>query len=590
MGDIRVLDELTVSKIAAGEVVERPASVVKELIENSIDAGSRRIRVEVENGGKSLIRVTDDGVGIRSDDVELAFERHATSKIRRIEDLEGLQTLGFRGEALPSIAAVSRVELRTRHESEPFGTYLRVEGGRIRERRRISWGGGTSVTVRSLFYNVPARLKSMKSVATELRNIIDVVTSYAIINPEIRFELFHDGKLSLRTPGSGRMLDAIVTIFGKNVAKELLEISYSSDDIAVEGYISKPAAEIPGRTFVYVNGRSVRNDLVEGAVRSGYGTLLPKNSRPFAVISLRVPPKDVNVNVHPRKTEVHFYKPRAVGAAVEAAVSAALRESKGDLVPEVTARAAATAGAGGSAAATAESRRVETQDGGRSGGGSTQTPLELDAGVVAAQHAGEGVLDIQTFPLYQIHDSYIIAQGKSGDIFIIDQHAAAERIKFEKLLEEYRSRRLRSQELIRAYVPRLTPQQLCMLEENMEALRRMGFEIEKFGDDAVVIRAVPAILRVREEEIMSVIERLVEHLGGGGRDEGGVGEDELLRAIFSTAACVSSVKAGERLSYSQMREIVEGLKRAKTPYTCPHGRPTMLKLSLKELEKKFKRA
>ncbi|MDF2956853.1 MAG: DNA mismatch repair ATPase MutL [Candidatus Alkanophagales archaeon MCA70_species_1] len=587
MGDIRVLDELTVSKIAAGEVVERPASVVKELIENSIDACSRRIRIEVENGGKSLIRVTDDGVGIRSDDVELAFERHATSKIRKIEDLDGLQTLGFRGEALPSIAAVSRVELRTRHESEPFGTYLRVEGGKIRERRKISWGSGTSITVRSLFYNVPARLKSMKSVATELRNIIDIVTSYAIINPEIKFELFHDGKLSLKTLGSGKMLDVIVTIFGKNVARELLGISYSSDDVTVEGYISKPAAEILGRTFVYVNRRFVRNDLVESAVRSGYGSLLPKNSRPFAVISLKMPPRDINVNVHPRKTEVHFYKPKAVEAAVEAAISAALRKS--DLVPKITARVGGAAARAGGITATsmpepraAEARGVVTPKG-------TQTPLELDESVAAAQHEGEGVLDIQTFPLYQIYDSYIIAQSKDGDIFIIDQHAAAERIKFEKLLEEYQSRKLRSQELIRAYVPRLAPQQLCMLEENMEALRKMGFEIEKFGDDAVVIRAVPAILRVKEEEIMNVIERLVEHLKESA-GKGDVGENELLRAIFSTAACVSSVKAGEKLSYSQMREIVEGLKKAKAPYTCPHGRPTMLKLSLKELEKKFKRA
>jgi len=582
MGAIHVLDELTVSKIAAGEVVERPASVVKELIENSIDADSRRIRVEVENGGKTLIRVTDDGVGIKSDDVELAFERHATSKIRKIEDLEDLRTLGFRGEALPSIAAVARVELRTRHESEAFGTYLRVEGGRIKEHRRISWGGGTSVTVRGLFFNVPARLKSMKSVTTELRNIIDVVTNYAIINPKIKFELFHDGKLSLKTLGSGKMFDIIVTIFGKTVAKELLEISYSSDAVTVEGYISKPTAEILGRTFVYVNGRFVRNDLVESAVRSGYGSLLPKNSRPFAIISLGLPPRDVNVNVHPRKTEVHFYKPKAIKAAVEAAVSATLRES--DLVPRITAEV------GGAAAARAAATTLELKAAGSRAATpkGTQMPLELDESVEAAQHA-DAPLDVQTFPLYQIHDSYIIAQGGRGDIFIIDQHAAAERINFERLLEEYRSRKLRSQELIRAYVPRLTPQQLCMLEENMEALRKMGFEIEKFGEDSVVIRAVPTVLQVREEEVVSVIERLVEHLRESA-GKGDVGESEFLKAIFSTAACVLSVKAGERLSYSQMREIVEGLKKAKVPYTCPHGRPTMLRLSLKELEKKFKRA
>ena len=583
MRNVFVLEEQTIGKIAAGEVVDRPASVVKELIENSIDAGSRHLVVEVGEGGRDYIRVTDDGCGISEDDVAVAFEKHATSKIKSIEDLASLHTLGFRGEALPSIAAVSRVEMSTRHESEDFGNYLSVEAGEIKERRRITRVVGTTIEVKSLFYNLPARIGTIKSKSTELRHIMDVFINYAVINQGIKFELFHDDKLIVGTSGNGKMLDAIVNAFGSFVAKELIElkghdsaVSTPLFEINVGGYISKPAASYSTKKhiFTFVNGRFVKSELINKAIKRGYMSLLPKHAYPFSVVSLYIEPAEINVNIHPKKHEISFYHADDVFRFIVSSVSTTLGHA--DLIPEVVQRekSAERRGAAG------VDLFVHA--------GEKKVPVSVQAAIDAdmseddyREQQGGGSLDLLPAPLYQVLDSYIIAQSEVDDVIMIDQHAAAERINFEKLIKKY-GRRIDKQTLLRAYVPELSPRQLYLLRESEQALRAMGFDIERLGDDGYIIRAIPVVFyrTVGEDEIMMVIEDLVEECGK---------RDDKIRVLFGTAACKASIKAGEKLSYEGMREIVDGLRNAEIPYTCPHGRPTMIRLSKIEIEKRFKR-
>ena len=578
---IFVLEEQTIGKIAAGEVVDRPASVVKELIENSIDAGSSRMVVEVGNGGRDYIRITDDGCGISEGDVTVAFEKHATSKIKRIEDLTALRTLGFRGEALPSIAAVSRIELSTRHESEDFGTYLKVEGGEIKERRRITRGIGTTVEVKSLFYNLPARIGTLKSKSTELRHIVDVCINYAVIYPEIKFELVHDDSPIMSTVGTGKMLDAIVNTYGSGVAKELIELkapdSPQHQHVAtISGYISKPVVSYGTKKhlFTYVNRRFVRSEVVEKAIKRGYGSLLPKHAYPFAVISLSIDPREINVNIHPKKHEIRFYHANDVFQFIADAVSTTLRHA--DLIPEVVQREEGIeAGAVdffGLPMPKEERAAISVQ---------TSIQEDLKAEEFTEKRGRGGGLDIRAAPLYQVLDSYIIAQSEEDDVIMIDQHAAAERVNYEKLIARYGGR-IDKQTLLRPYMPELSPHQLYLLRENENVLREMGFDIERLGDDSYIIRAIPVVFHgmIGEDELIEVMTQLVE--------ERGKREDQI-KVLFSTAACRASIKAGEKLSYEDMREIVERLKIAKIPFTCPHGRPTMIRLSKKEIEKRFKR-
>jgi len=577
---IFVLEEQTIGKIAAGEVVDRPASVVKELIENSIDAGSSHVIVEVGNGGRDYIRITDDGCGISEEDIVVAFEKHATSKIKKIDDLTALRTLGFRGEALPSIAAVSRIELSTRHESEDFGTYLKVEGGVVKERRRITRGGGTTVEVKSLFYNLPARIGTLKSKSTELRHIVEVCINYAVIYLEIKFELVHEENPIIRTVGTGKMLDAIVNTYGSSVAKELIELKEQDSPqhqhvATINGYISKPSVSYGTKKhlFTYVNRRFVRSEVIEKAIKRGYGSLLPKHAYPFAVISLSIDPGEINVNIHPKKHEISFYHANDVFQFITNAVATTLRHA--DLIPEVVVQReegieAGAVGFFGLPEAKKAAISLQT---------SFQEDIKEDA--FTEKERGGGCLDIRSAPLYQVLDSYIIAQSEEDDVIMIDQHAAAERINYEKLIERYGGR-IDKQTLLRPYMPDLSPHQLYLLRENENVLREMGFEIERLGDDSYVIRAIPVVFHgmIGEDEMTEVITRLVEEQGK---------KEERLKVLFSTAACKASIKAGEKLSYEYMREIVERLKIAKIPFTCPHGRPTMIRLSKKEIEKRFKR-
>lgn len=580
MRSIFVLEEQTIGKIAAGEVVDRPASVVKELIENSIDAGSSHIRVELGNGGREYIRVTDDGCGISEEDVEFAFEKHATSKIKQIEDLLSLHTLGFRGEALPSIIAVSRVSVSTRHASEAFGTQLTIAGGSVKERRRITRGVGTSIEVKSLFYNLPARIGTFKSRSTELRHVVDVCINYAVIYSEIKFELIHDTTPILTTLGTGSMLDAIVTAYGSGVATALLELKPlanpppSLPQFALAGYISKPVLSYGTKRhlFTYVNKRFVRSELMERAIKRGYMSLLPKHAYPFAVVSLTIDPGEMNVNIHPKKHEIQFYHAEEVFQLIANAVTTTLRSA--DLIPEMARRDVSKAPRAASLFGLQEERKPTTI--------SMQTSFQEVYPEAEGDEQRESTdLDILPLPLYQVLDSYIVAQSESDDVLLIDQHAAAERITYERLLLRYGGR-IEKQALLRPLVPDLSPHQRYVLMENEAVLREMGFDLERLGDNSYVIRAIPIVFHgmIGEAELPEVMLQLVDECGK---------REERIKVLFSTAACKASIKAGEKQSYAAMRELVEHLKATKMPFTCPHGRPTMIRLSKKEIEKRFKR-
>lgn len=553
MHDLVALDEDTICKIAAGEVIDRPCSVVKELIENSIDAYSKHISIEVGDGGKEYIRVTDDGIGITSKDVDLAFGRHTTSKIRDIEDLNNLRTLGFRGEALPSIASVSKVEMRTRYKFEDFGSWISLEGGEIKGKSRISHPVGTVVEVRDLFYNVPVRKNELKSKSTELRNIVDVVAKYAILS-HIKFKLSHDGKLLLSTPG--QMFDNIVGIYGKKLAKDLVEVRH--DNGGTKGYISKPSVSRPSKKYIitYVNKRYIRDRKLEDAIKNVYRTLIPKDTYPIAILSIDVDPSTIDVNVHPKKTEIHFYDEKMILDKIRNSILSTLQKTNMQ---------------------TAIARAASKDKGGRSKIASIQTSFS-DFGLFLSEERGEEVeiLDAKISHLAQLHDSYIVASSKSGDIILIDQHAAHERINFERL-ELKMGGEIASQKLFEAHVL----ESLDITREDMELLNKTGFEIEEFGGNSYIVRSIPSVLIdvIETSEIEKVIEELLEC--------GSI--EHVKNSIISTAACKRSIKAGDRLSYEQMKKLVGELKATKMPYTCPHGRPTLMVLDKDELDKRFRR-
>jgi len=579
---IRVLSDEVAAKIAAGEVIERPASVVKELVENAIDAGATSIHVEVRQGGRRLMRVADDGCGITKDEVEIAFARHATSKLQSVEDLEHIATLGFRGEALASIAAVSQVTLLTRAQDEEVGTRLRVEGAHPVRREPYGHPRGTTVSVENLFYNVPARLKFLRSDATERKHIDNLVVRYAMAYPHLRFVLENDGRLSFRSPGSGSLLDVLIEIYGLDAAQSMIAVgavdAYPDQEIHVSGYASPPDAHRSNREHIilFVNGRSIQDRSLTFAVEQAYHTLLPEGRHPLAVLQIELPPNQVDVNVHPTKSEVKFQRQSAVFRAVQRAVREAL--VAGAPIPEAR-RPAAQWGSEG----------WEERRGILVGAGATSAAMDL---IPRGEEATQPWLP-ETDParteklpplrvLGQLAQTYIIAEGPGG-MYLIDQHAAHERVLYEQLLAGQASANVSSQTLLEALAIELTPGQSEELDEWLEPLHRLGFEVEPFGGTTVLLRAVPAILARTD----------VRESLAGILDELAAGEDPLageMDARAAAAACKrGAVKAGQTLGLEEMQALVRQLEGATLPRTCPHGRPTMILLSQTWMEREFGR-
>jgi len=562
---IRVLDPQVVSRIAAGEVIERPASVVKELVENSLDAGARQISVEVRGGGISLIRVTDNGSGIPDGEVELAFDRYATSKIGSLEDLESISSLGFRGEALPSIAAVAQVDIITCIAGKSAGTSLSLKDGAIEKRGNQGHPQGTTVTVRNLFRRVPARLKFLKSPTTENSHIANVVSQYALAFPEVKFTLFIDGRVALRTPGSGQLMDSVIEVYGAEIAQNMLEIKndgkWEKKTVypGITGTIGSPAVSRSNRGYLsfFINRRWVNSRLLAWAVEEAYHGLLPQGKHPVAVINISLPHQEVDVNVHPTKTEVKFQNEHLVFGSVQKAVRRALIEQMP--VPQIGATATAYV-------STPQSRQAVLTSPSDSLSGlplvAPQTPM---VSLPALRLVG------------QLLSSYIIAEGRDG-LYLIDQHAAHERILFEKIKHQWSQQEIEVQGLLEPVTFEVNPREEEVLKANYQKLAEFGFSIEPFGDRTYLVRAVPLLLY--KKDWSGMMRQLLDSLSGG----------DWAETVAKSIACHSAVRAGQALTDDEMGELISQLERVAVPHTCPHGRPTMIRLSLGQLERGFGRS
>ncbi|MFC1860219.1 DNA mismatch repair endonuclease MutL [Chloroflexota bacterium] len=568
---IRILVSKVVSQIAAGEVVERPASVVKELVENALDAGSSQISVEVRGGGISLLRVTDNGTGIPSGEVELAFNRYATSKIDTLDDLESISSLGFRGEALPSIAAVAETDMVTCVAGESAGTYLGLKDGTVANRKRQGHPQGTTVTVRNLFRQVPARLKFLKSTATENSHIANVVSQYALAFPEVRFTLLIDGRAGLRTPGSGQLIDSVAQVYGLEIAGNMLEIEggdrewqggMTTSPLAVAGMVGSPAVSRSNRSYLsfFVNRRWIGSRLLAWAVEEAYHGLLMQGKHPVAVINISLSPEEVDVNIHPTKAEVKFQNERAVFSAVQRAVRRALIEQAP--VPRIEEVATAY----GAPSKTGQVLRTPSIG----GVSSTTSPAVPQASMVALP-----VLRI----LGQLLSSYIVAEGPDG-LYLIDQHAAHERVLFEKILAQSSLQEIEVQGLLEPVTFEVNPKQGEVLKSHSEDLAQFGFSIEPFGDRTYLVRAVPVLLY--QKDWASMLRELLDSLSGGDKRDWREG-------VAISMACHSAVRAGQTLTDDEMRGLIRQLEKASLPHTCPHGRPTIIHLGTTQLEREFGR-
>ncbi len=596
MGSIRVLDDALINRIAAGEVVERPASVVKELIENAIDAGASSISVSIDDGGKRLIRVSDDGSGMDRNDALLALERHATSKLHRADELDAIATLGFRGEALPSIAAVSRFLMRTA-ACDGEGTEIEVRGGRIVSVRESGASRGTSIEVASLFFNVPARRKFLKSEATELSHVVRLVTRHALARPALRFTLDHAGRKILDVPRAPTLEERAGRVLGHAAAARLVPFQLERGGAVARGLAGRPVDAAPRRDvqYLFVNGRAVQDRTLSHALFEAYGNTVPRERFPAVVLFVEIDPTLVDVNVHPQKLEVRFARPSEVHDLVRDAVASALGGARA--VPRLAElRPGAAAGEPrevAEAVARYLARHAEpgprlTTPLPRWGGGEAGTAapfVERDPHPAAPASEERGLLDEgSAVPLAQLRNSYVIAEDRDG-LVIVDQHAAHERILFERFLAEAEANRVETQPLLFPLTVELPPHERVLLEEEIEEFRRLGFHVDSFGGDAVRIEAVPAV--VAELDAVTILRELI---GEAARARSATaGAAPLRHRLVTTAACKAAIKIRRRLSHDEMRELLEALMRCSSPTTCPHGRPVVFRLSLSDVERAFRR-
>jgi DNA mismatch repair protein MutL len=606
---IHRLDTHTIGKIAAGEVVERPASVAKELIENSLDAGATQITVELSRGGRELIQITDNGSGIPADELEAALERHTTSKLQRFEDLTNLHSYGFRGEALSSIAAVSDFQITSRPPESEHGARIRVRHGNVGNVDPTASAPGTVVSVRDLFANVPARQKFLRKDSTEASYVQRTVTAAALAAPGVRFELIIDGKSVLSTDGSSDLGNTLVGILGADIAAQMVPIASTPEpdpddpdrpNIEVEGYIGLPTITRGNRQqmFVTVNRRWIDHRPLNFAIEQAYHSLIMVGRFPIVVLDITIPPERLDVNVHPTKREVRFSDERLVFKVLQRAVRETLLLYTADQdIPHVThspmshetAQRRMTLANPDRASRPrhfdpAEHLRPPESDyqSASSTSQSTGTPAEtepLPPHERPAQSEPTSEMPVLRV-LGQVGGNYIIAEGPDG-MYLIDQHAAHERVLYEKLLNQFHSGNLDQQRLLDAIVVELTPEQLSTLEQCHDDLSGLGFEIEDFGSGSVAVRAIPAIMRGRN--ITENLQLILEEIASGGRG------DSVFDSLVISAACHSSIRAGQTLTLPEMRELIVQLERCSSPRACGHGRPTMLLMSQEDLARQFER-
>ncbi len=634
MAHVQVLDENTANQIAAGEVVERPAAAVKELVENALDAGARQILVELDEGGKYLIRVTDDGSGMSREDAVLSLQRHATSKIRSADDLFQITTMGFRGEALPSIASVSQMSVTTKASGndEAAGVQIRCSGGLLEEVSEVGARAGTSITVENLFYNVPARLKFLKSSSTELNHIVELMQRFALARPDVSFRLLHSGGEVFASGGGGAAMDACVHVFGRETARHLVPLNYEASGLRVTGYIGTPAALKSSRSaqHTFVNKRFVRNKAVTRALDEAYKAVqtLHGTRYPAAVVMIDINPAQVDVNVSPTKTEVRFTSEGDVYSAVYKAVQEALMA--GGLVPTLTQKLSPKEAAPAAVSRSAEPPQASLMSvPPRPAGNTRQEPRDMTAFRDAYKERAQNGFDDDPFegtssPSYsplpsagegpgvgasavgadyrehnldslrvlaQTRNMYILAQTDDA-LVLIDQHIAHERVLYEQLLAgaEGAGGGVPTQRLMIPFTLELNRRETLVIEKRLEDLRRAGFDLEPFGGDSFVVRSVPASVAEKklkaqggpEEVLRQIVDELVEKT---------VSRRLLLPAeeVLITASCKMAVKAGDPLTFDEMNALVSDLLRSDNPYTCPHGRPIIVELPNGDLDRKFGR-
>ena len=678
MGKIHVLSENVANQIAAGEVVERPASVVKEMLENSLDAGATRIKISVEAGGKKLIQITDNGCGMVRDDAMLAFERHATSKIKKAEDLLSVATLGFRGEALPSIASVSRLRMETRAADEPAGTVIEINGGKIARVEEAGLPLGTSFTVRDLFFNIPARKKFLKAESTELSHIASLVTHYALAHPDKHFELHSATNAMLVAPPVAGSSERVYQVFGKETLDQLIPVaarqaleriglpqpppwrrkdededdapSKEPGEMRIHGFVSKPEIQKLNRNsiFIFVNGRLIRDRLVQHALTEAYRNIIPPTVYPVVLLFLELPAAEVDVNVHPSKTEVRFRQQTALHDFVRDTVRAALMKARPvpQFVAEIHAHATAaqalspgaTPGAGWeNGLPVPGSRLPETgqQHPDAAFGFSLQAPaqppisarLQFDGGIAVEANAAIPVarglenaplapnfaptlppqqfdavpdhgcspaLDVSAEeptlsalgtlrPLGQIRNSFILAVNEDG-LWIIDQHVAHERVLFERILKQRAAMKVESQRMLMPIVLELSPAQQAVFHEISEELARNGFEAEPFGARSVAVKIAPAGVDAAAVEHM-----LHELLDQFASEEQSLNLEKIRTRIAASIACHAAIKVNMPLEQNKMEWLLAELAKTDHPMSCPHGRPVVLRYSVKDIQKAFKR-
>ncbi|NPV26035.1 MAG: DNA mismatch repair endonuclease MutL [Firmicutes bacterium] len=620
-----ILDEMTVNQIAAGEVVERPASVVKELVENSIDAGSTVIQIELEEAGLKQIRVTDNGSGMSAEDAQLALARHATSKIRAAADLLQVGTLGFRGEALPSIAAVSRLELTTRTPEMATAVRLIVEGGTICRIDEEGSAVGTQVVVSDLFYNTPARRKFLKSASTELGYIIDLVERLMLGHPAIAFQIKHQGRVILQSRGNNNLLEVISGIYGRETARAMMPVQLRQENLTIEGFVSQPSLTRSSRRWqtIFVNGRCINSRLISEAISEAYQTRLPVGRYPLVVLRLNIPPNQVDVNVHPTKMEVRFQHESQIQQLVVEGVSQALQahQSAADFWANYSTETHLPTEEAKQTSLNTKNRDVRTapvvelfsharqqlitdeiiparEDGQITGITSAfrikdSSPWQVAEPTVTSINvpeadAREPKPDAPTrfcelIPLGQLKATYIIAIDSTG-LYIIDQHAAHERVRYEQLQTVAQGAPSSSQGLLFPVTLELAGEDREVLLRHIIRLRDLGFIVEHFGGNTFLLREVPMFL---EGDARSYFLDLLELLREA---QWKVERQRLWDEALKLAACKSAIKAGDLMTRPEMERLLEELDRVNQPYTCPHGRPTVFRLSLGELEKRFLRA
>ncbi len=628
---IQVLSEQLASQIAAGEVIERPASAVKELVENAIDAGASTINIDIREGGRKAIQIADDGHGIPAEEVQTAFRRHATSKLTSSEQLEAIATLGFRGEALAAISAVSQVTVVSRAEGETSGIRLQLDGGEVSGRDQVGAPQGTVISIENLFFNVPARLKFLKTVATEKRLIDEFVTKYAMAYPHIRFRLVHDGRISFQTTGSGSLRDVLVAVYGAEIARELLPIGAQAQaeqtdedgqiieqeltvpsPITITGFAAPPSIHRANRNHItlFVNGRWIKDKNVTYAVVQAYHTLLPIGRYPLAVVFIDMPLNEVDVNVHPTKTEVRFTNAGQIFGKTQKAVRQTIiadtpvRSIRPGHFESLTqpsgweGKANHAFGRQGDDPSWQQAMRHPNQPSQFDPNADQQGQMGLglprytnDPQPIIGQPSGEATqmqnnIAGDKLPIMrvigQVGSSYIITEGPEG-MFLIDQHAAHERVQYENFMAAHARQEIPSQGLVAGAAVHLSPDQATLLESHTSALGDLGFDIEPFGPNAYMIRSVPAV--VAHQDPTRVVLDIIADLERGDNPMQQKVEDKIIRRVCKTA----SIKAGQTLSRQEMESLIQQLEQCQNPHTCPHGRPTLIFLSVSQLAREFGR-